>query len=146
MKTTVMNHKEIARKWYLVDAENKILGRLASEIAKKLIGKNKPFYSPNQDHGDNVVVINSDKVALSGRKPETKSYFRHSQYPGGEKIRPYRKQMELDSTRVIVNAVKGMVPKNTLGRAIMKKLHVYAGSEHPHEAQKPEPLSIGKSV
>ncbi|MBD3321162.1 MAG: 50S ribosomal protein L13 [Chitinivibrionales bacterium] len=146
MKTVVMNHKEIARKWYLVDAKNKVLGRLASDIAGKLIGKNRPAYSPNQDHGDHIIVINADKVAVTGRKAEIKNYFRHSQYPGGEKIRSYKKQMELDSTRIIIHAVKGMVPKNTRGRAILKKLHVYSGESHPHEAQKPEPLSLGKTI
>ncbi len=142
MKTVVVNTKSIERKWYVIDASNMVLGRLSSTIANLLIGKTKPAYSPNQDHGDHVIVINASKVILTGRKAETKSYFRHSGFPGGEKIRPFKKQMELDPTAVIKLAVKGMVPKTTLGRQILSKLHVYAGDNHPHAAQKPEPFAI----
>lgn len=142
MKTAVVNPKTIQRKWYIVDASDMILGRLASEVASTLIGKKKPAYSPNQDHGDYVIITNASKIRLTGRKAETKSYFRHSTYPGGEKFRSFQKQMELDPTKVVMGAIKGMVPKNTLGRQIMRKLHVYAGADHPHTAQQPEGLSF----
>ncbi|MGM0443579.1 MAG: 50S ribosomal protein L13 [Fibrobacterota bacterium] len=138
MKTEVFNHKAIERKWYLIDASDMVLGRLASKVAQLLIGKGKPAYSPNQDHGDHVVIVNADKIALTGKKDQMKTYFRHSTYPGGGKERSFREQMEKDSTKVVRDAVHGMVPKTTLGRAIEKKLHVYAGAEHPHAAQKPE--------
>ncbi len=142
MKTIVVNTDTIARKWYVVDAATLSLGRLASKIAQLLIGKGKVAYSPNQDHGDNIIVVNSDKIVLTGKKPEIKFYFRHSQYPGGAKFRSYKEQMRIDSSQVIIHAVHGMVPKNARGRAIMKKLHVYAGESHPHAAQQPEPLSL----
>ncbi|ERP30914.1 50S ribosomal protein L13 [Chitinivibrio alkaliphilus] len=142
MKTKVFNHKTIERKWYVVDATDMVLGRMASKVAQLLIGKSKPAYSPNQDHGDHVIVINADKITLTGRKADSKYYFRHSTYPGGEKIRTFREQMELDSTKVIRDAVHGMVPKTALGRSIEKKLHVYAGSEHNQAAQKPEPITL----
>jgi large subunit ribosomal protein L13 len=142
MKTVVANTSDIQRQWYVVDAAELPLGRLASEVAGLLIGKKKPAYSPNQDHGDNVIVLNADKVRLTGRKAETKAYFRHSQYPGGAKLRPYKEQMAADSTEVVRHAVRGMVPKTTLGRAIFKKLHVYSGPEHPHSAQRPQELSL----
>ena len=115
MKTVVVNEKEIARKWFVVDANDVVLGRLASKVANVLIGKGKPAYAPNQDHGDNVVIINADKIRLTGTKSETKTYFRHSMYPGGEKIRSYKEQMELDPTKVVIHAIRGMVPKTTLG-------------------------------
>jgi len=137
MKTAVINTNDIERKWYIVDATDVPLGRLASNVANLLIGKHKPAYSPNQDHGDNVVVVNCEKVQLTGNKAETKEYFRHSQYAGGGKFRSFKEQMELDPTQIIIHAVKGMVPKTKLGRAINKKLHVYAGESHPHAAQKP---------
>ncbi len=142
MKTVVVNTKTIERKWFVVDASDIVLGRLASNVASALMGKNKVAYSPNQDHGDFVIIVNANKVRLTGRKPEMKTYFRHSTYPGGEKIRPFKKQMELDPTQVVIGAVKGMVPKNALGRQIMRKLHVYADAEHPHAAQQPEPLTF----
>lgn len=142
MKTVVVNTQSIERKWYVIDGASQTLGRLASKIAQLLIGKGKVAYSPNQDHGDNVIVINADKVKLTGKKPETKFYFRHSQYPGGAKFRSYREQMQIDPSQVIVHAVHGMVPKNARGRAIMKKLHVYSGTAHPHSAQMPEPFTV----
>jgi len=142
MKTVVVNTDSIQRQWYVIDGGSLPLGRLASKVAQLLIGKGKVAYSPNQDHGDNIIVINSDKVKLTGKKPETKFYFRHSTYPGGAKFRSYKEQMALDSTQVIVHAVKGMVDKNARGRAILRKLHVYAGNTHPHSAQLPQPLSI----
>jgi large subunit ribosomal protein L13 len=137
MKTQVVNTKSIERAWYVVDASDQVLGRLASTVANLLIGKTKPSYSPNQDHGDNVVVINADKVKVTGNKAEDKTYFRHSKYPGGGKFRTFNEQLELDSTKIIQHAVKGMCPKNALGRQIVSKLHVYAGGEHQHAAQKP---------
>ena len=119
-----------------------MLGRLASKVANILIGKGKVAYSPNQDHGDFVIVVNADKIKLSGVKPETKEYFRHSTYPGGAKFRSFKQQMELDSTQVIRHAVHGMVSKNALGRQIMKKLNVYKTAEHPHIAQQPKTISL----
>jgi large subunit ribosomal protein L13 len=142
MKTVVVNTSTISREWYVVDATNKVVGRLASTIAHMLIGKNKVAFSPNQDHGDNIIVINADKAKMTGKKAELKTYFRHSTYPGGKRERPYKKQMQLDSTKVIIHAVHGMVPKTKLGRAIMKKLHVYKAATHPHASQKPKELSI----
>ncbi len=142
MKTIVVNAKSIKREWYIVDAGSRTLGRVASKVAQLLMGKGKTAYSPNQDHGDNVIVINAEKVRLTGKKPETKTYFRHSMYPGGAKFRTFKEQMQLDPTKVILHAVHGMIPKNARGRAIMKKLHVYAGEAHPHRAQQPKPIEI----
>ncbi|HEX7511338.1 MAG TPA: 50S ribosomal protein L13 [Chitinivibrionales bacterium] len=142
MKTVVVNTDDIKRKWYVVDANNKIVGRLASHLATVLTGKNKPAFSPNQDHGDNIIVINADGVRLTGKKADTKTYFHHTGYAGGKKERPFKKQMALDSRQVILHAVRGMVPKTKLGRAVIKKLHVYKTGEHPHIAQQPEVLSL----
>ena len=142
MKTVVVNEKSIKHEWYVVDAADQTLGRLASKAARILIGKNKPAFSPNQDHGDFVVILNADKVQLTGKKAEMKEYFRHSHYPGGGKTRSFKEQMELDSTQVIIHAIKGMVYKNALGRAIIRKLHVYPGATHPHTAQQPKPLTL----
>jgi large subunit ribosomal protein L13 len=141
MKTEVINTGDIVRKWYVVDANGMIVGRLASHLATILSGKDKPAYSPNQDHGDNVIVLNSDTVRLTGKKAEMKTYFHHTGYAGGKKERPFKKQMALDSRQVVIHAVHGMIPKTKLGSAIMKKLHVYKKDVHPHVAQKPEPLS-----
>jgi large subunit ribosomal protein L13 len=121
--------------------KNKIVGRLASNLAKILTGKAKTAYSPNQDHGDNIIVINSDLVRLTGKKADMKTYFHHTGYAGGKKERPFKKQMALDSRQVIIHAVHGMVPKTKLGSAILRKLHVYKNEVHPHAAQKPQPLS-----
>jgi large subunit ribosomal protein L13 len=142
MKTVVVDARSIERGWYIVDAAELTLGRLASKAAHVLIGKGKPAYSPNQDHGDYLIVINADKVRLSGVKPETKTYFRHSQHLGGGKHRSFEEQMRLDSTKVVTHAIHGMVSKNPRGRAIMRKLHVYRGAEHPHAAQKPKELKL----
>lgn len=142
MKTVVVNEDSIKREWLIVDAADQTLGRLASKIAQLLIGKGKTAYSPNQDHGDYIIVLNADKVKLTGTKAETKEYFRHSHYPGGDKYRSFKEQMALDSTRVIEHAVHGMVSKNARGRAIMRKLHVYSGATHPHTAQQPKAISI----
>ncbi len=133
---------DIERKWYLLDAKGKVLGRLASEIAQILRGKRKSLYAPNIDTGDHVVVINADKVVLTGNKEQKKAYYRHSGYPGGLKEIPYLKMKESRPEEMIIHAVKGMLPHNRLGRAMIKKLHVYSGSEHPHAAQKPEPIDL----
>ncbi len=142
MNTNVINPQTIERKWYVIDAEGQVLGRLASKIANILIGKSKTAYSPNQDHGDYVVVVNADKVTLTGNKEDAKTYFRHSTYPGGEKFRTVREQRDLDASVIIQKAVHGMLPKKNLGRAIEKKLFVYTGEAHPHGAQKPETISL----
>jgi large subunit ribosomal protein L13 len=142
MKTVVVPTTSIKREWFIVDAADKVVGRLASKIAGILMGKGKPAFSPNQDHGDYVVIINADKVKLTGKKPELKTYFSHTMYPGGQKHRPFKEQMAKDSTKVITHAIHGMVPKTKLGRAIMRKLHVYTGTEHPHVAQQPKTLSV----
>lgn len=146
MKTVVVNAKEIRRSWHVVDATGVPLGRLASTVAGILIGKDKPAYSPNQDHGDYVVIVNAARVALTGRKLDTKTYFRHSGHPGGVRIRTLKEMMESDPAWVVKEAVRGMVPRNTSrGRAILKKLHVYADGNHPHAAQKPQELTVGKA-
>lgn len=142
MKTYTPKISEIDRTWWVVDAEGKTLGRLATEVARVLRGKHKPMYTPHLDVGDHVVVINAEKVALTGRKAEQKTYFRHSGYMGGEQHIPFKRMIAKHPERVIELAVKGMLPKNTLGRHMRKKLRVYAGTEHPHVGQKPEPLEI----
>jgi large subunit ribosomal protein L13 len=142
MKTFVAKEAEIDKKWYLVDAENKVLGRLASQIAMRLRGKHKPIFTPHADTGDFIVVINAQKVSMTGAKPDQKVYYRHSGYVGGLKEITAEKLLAKKPERVIRSAVKGMLPKNSLGRRQLKKLKIYAGSEHPHEAQKPEKLEI----
>lgn len=138
MKSYMAKTNEIDRKWYLIDAEGKVLGRLASEIATILSGKHKPIYTPHVDTGDFVVVINADKIKLTGKKLEQKNYIYHTGYPGGLKKIPYERLIKERPERIIELAVKGMLPKNRLGRKMIKKLKVYAGLEHKHEAQKPE--------
>ncbi len=143
MRTTYMpNASKIERKWYVVDAEGKNLGRLASEIAKVLRGKNKPIYTSFVDTGDYVIVINADKIAVTGKKLDQKIYYHHTGYIGGLKEITLKRLLETKPEAVITHAVKGMLPKNTLGRNMIKKLHVYAGPEHNHAAQKPEVLEI----
>ena len=143
MKTVVVNEKSITRAWYLVDATDIPLGRLASNIARLLTGKHKPAFAPNQDHGDNIVVVNAEKVKLTGNKINTKQYFRHSTYPGGGKTRSLKEQMQRDPAWVVNNAVRGMIDRKTvLGRAMLRKLHVYAGDSHPHAAQKPQQIQL----
>ena len=142
MKTVVINTGDIKRKWYIVDANDKVVGRLATRLASMLTGKGKTAFSPNQDHGDNIIVINSDGVRLTGKKADMKTYFHHTGYAGGKKERPFKVQMKLDSREVIMHAVRGMIPKTKLGRAVIKKLHVYKTGEHPHIAQQPEALSL----
>ena len=142
MKTYQAKKEEAPHQWYLVNAEGKILGRLATELAKILRGKNKPTYSPHVDTGDFVVVINAEKVALTGKKMKDKIYYHHSGYPGGIKSISAEKLLAKKPTEVLRTAVKGMLPKNSLGRQMLQKLKLYAGSNHPHEAQKPVSLEI----
>jgi large subunit ribosomal protein L13 len=137
MKTYSARPADIERRWLLVDAEGRTLGRLATQVAVVLKGKHKPQFTPHLDTGDHVVVINAAKIALSGRKGEDKKYFHHSMYPGGATWTSIREVMEKHPDRVVVRAVRGMLPKTKLGRAMIKKLKVYAGSEHPHAAQQP---------
>lgn len=142
MKSYMPKAEEVARKWYVVDADGKVLGRLASEVAKILRGKNKPIYTPSVDTGDHVIILNCDKVILTGNKLDQKMYRKHSLYPGGLKETPYRKFMAEQSDKAVYEAVKGMLPHNSLGRQMLKKLRVYKGAEHEHEAQKPEVLEL----
>ena len=142
MRTYTPKAAEITHNWWVVDATGRPLGRLATQIAVILRGKHKPMYTPHLDVGDNVVVVNAEKVVLTGNKADQKTYFRHSGYMGGEKHIPFRRMIERRPERVIELAVKGMLPKNSLGRAIRKKLKVYAGADHPHQGQRPEPLDI----
>ncbi len=131
---------EIERRWYVVDAEGKTLGRLATQIADTLRGKTKPQYTPHVDTGDFVVVVNAEKITVTGNKLDDKLYYRHSGYPGGLRSRPLRDQLERRPTEVIRKAVKGMLPRNRLARQQLNKLKVYAGPDHPHQAQAPQPL------
>jgi large subunit ribosomal protein L13 len=141
MKTYNAKPGEITREWYLVDAEGKTLGRLATTIADTLRGKNKPQFTPHVDTGDFVVVVNAEKITVTGKKLDEKIYYRHSGYPGGLKERTLREQLERRPTEVLRKAVKGMLPRNRLSRQQITKLKIYAGPEHPHEAQAPKPLS-----
>ena len=140
MKTYSVKAGEIERDWYVVDAADQVLGRLATEVARVLRGKHKPIYSPHLDTGDYVVVVNAERVRLTGRKADQKTYFRHSGYMGGERHIPFRRMQSRHPERVIELAVKGMLPKNSLGRSMLKKLKVYAGPEHPHAPQAPQPF------
>ncbi|OGW36367.1 MAG: 50S ribosomal protein L13 [Nitrospirae bacterium RBG_13_39_12] len=141
MKTLFAKKGDVEKKWYIVDAKDAILGRLAVKIANCLRGKNKPIFTPNSDTGDFVIVINAEKVKLTGKKLDNKVYYSHSGYPGGIKSETARDRLGRYPEKVITDAVWGMIPKGRLGRAMIKKLKVYKGSEHPHEAQKPEILS-----
>lgn len=143
-KTFVAKPADIERKWYVVDATNLTLGRLATQIASVLRGKHKPEYTPYEDLGDFVVVVNAEKVRVTGRKLDQKMYYHHTGYPGGIKSITLRKQLQKHPERVIEHAVKGMLPRGPLGRRQFKKLKVYAGSEHPHQAQSPKPLPIAE--
>ena len=141
-KTKFFKKEEVNKKWYLINAENKILGRLASKIATILQGKNKPEYSPNSDCGDYVIVTNCEKIILTGKKLKDKKYYRHSGYLGNLKVKTAGEILEKNPEFLIKQAVKGMLPKNKLGRRMLKKLKVYAGPEHPHQAQKPEIIDL----
>jgi large subunit ribosomal protein L13 len=140
MKTFSAKPHEVKRDWFVIDASDKVLGRLAVEIARRLRGKHKPEFTPHVDTGDYIVVINAEKVRVTGRKAEQKMYYRHSQYPGGLKTTSFTKLQQKFPTRIIEKAVKGMLPKGPLGSAMYRKLKVYAGEQHPHAAQQPVEL------
>ena len=142
MKTYMPNPSQVERKWYVVDAEGKTLGRLASEVAKVLRGKNKAIFTPHADCGDYVIVVNAEKIAVTGKKLDQKMYYHHSDYVGGMKETNLKDMLAKHPDRVIEHAVKGMLPKGPLGRQMYKKLHVYAGPDHEQAAQKPEALEI----
>ena len=142
MRTLFAKKNDIERKWYLFDAKDAIVGRLAVKIADCLHGKRKPTYTPNIDTGDFVIVINADKVKLTGKKLDDKVYYSHSNYPGGIKAETARERLARCPEKILTDAVWGMLPKGRLGRAIIKKLKVYKGAEHPHEAQKPERMAV----
>jgi large subunit ribosomal protein L13 len=142
VKTYVTKPAEVEREWFVVDAKDQTLGRLASKIALILRGKHKPSFAPNLDVGDYVIVINCERIHVTGKKLDDKMYYRHSGYPGGLRETPLRRMLEKHPDRVITLAVRGMLPKNALGRKMLKKLKVYAGDSHPHQAQKPRPLEL----
>ncbi len=142
MKTYLPEEKKIVRKWFIADAKGKILGRLATKVAIALRGKDKPTFTPHLDTGDGVIVINASKIAVSGKKLKEKTYTRYSGYPGGLKTKTLEDVLKKDPRKVVLHAVKGMLPKNTLGRNIIKRLKIYSNSEHPHTAQKPEELKL----
>ncbi len=142
MKSFIAKPKEVERKWYIIDAEGKKLGQLSTQIATILRGKHKPTYTPHVDTGDHVIVINADKIELTGKKLEQKTYKYHTGHPGGLKEIPYKKIMAENPEKAVFLAVKGMLPKNSLGRKMIKKMKVYKGTEHKHQAQSPEMLEI----
>lgn len=142
MRTYVAKPADIERRWYVVDAEGQTLGRLASQVASILRGKNKPIFTPFLDTGDHVIIVNAEKIVVTGRKMDKKLYYHHSGYPGGMKVTNFRKMMQIKPERAIERAVRGMLPHNRLGRAMAKKLKVYAGPAHPHEAQQPVALEL----
>lgn len=142
MKTTFAKKESVERKWYVIDAQGQVLGRLAVEIARRLRGKHKPTYTPHIDTGDYVIVVNAEKIRLTGNKLENKIYYRHTGYPGGLRSISAKSLLQRKPERVLERAVKGMLPKNRLGRRMYKKMKVYAGPEHPHAAQKPEVLTL----
>lgn len=141
-KTLAAKKEEVNHQWHLIDAENEIVGRLSSRVAHMLRGKHKPSYTPHVDCGDYIVIINAEKVRFTGQKMSDKQYLRYSGYPGGQKSTTPRELLDKDPRRILENAIKGMLPKTKLGRAMGKKLFVYVGSEHPHEAQKPQPVDL----
>jgi large subunit ribosomal protein L13 len=141
-KTQMVDKKDAPREWLLIDAEGMVLGRLASEVAKRLRGKHKPHYTPHTECGDTVVVINADKIKLTGKKWTDKEIITYTNYPGGQRSISPRQMMEKFPTRLVERAVKGMLPHNRLGRALFRNLHVYAGTQHKHEAQQPKPTQI----
>ncbi|NLT49539.1 MAG: 50S ribosomal protein L13 [Ignavibacteria bacterium] len=140
--TRFIRTEDVDKKWYVIDAEDKVLGRLAAKAARIIRGKEKPLFTPNMDTGDFVIVINADKVKMTGKRELQKTYFSHSGYPGGVRIRTFQEMKEKNPSFIIENAIRGMLPKNRLGKKIIKHLKVYAGTEHPHKAQKPETISI----
>jgi large subunit ribosomal protein L13 len=142
VKTSSAKPHEIERKWFVIDAQGQTLGRLATRVATILRGKHKPIYTPHLDCGDYVIVVNADKINVTGQKLDQKVYYRHSGYPGGLKQVTLRRQLQTHPERVVEAAVRGMLPKNRLGRKMFKKLKVYDGPDHPHQAQQPEPLDL----
>ena len=142
MKTFSAKAAEVSRNWYIIDATDIALGRLATEVASRLRGKHKPEFTPNADTGDYIVVLNAEKIKVTGNKAQDKTYYHHTRYPGGLKSITFDKLIAKHPERIIETAVKGMLPKNPLGRAMFKKLKVYAGDLHPHDAQQPKPLKI----
>ena len=142
MKSYMANPAKIERKWYVVDADGQVLGRMAAQVASVLRGKNKPEFTPHEDVGDYVIIVNAEKVKVTGRKLDQKIYYHHSEYVGGMKETTLREMMSKKPEKVVELAVKGMLPKGPLGRQMLKKLHVYAGPEHKQEAQKPEVLTL----
>ncbi len=145
MQTFSLRAADVQRDWYVVDASGQVLGRLATQIAHLLRGKHKPTFTPSMDGGDFVIVVNADKVQLTGRKVEQKMYYRHSGYPGGLREIPFKEMMAKHPDRVVRLAVKGMLPKSRMGRKMLRKLRVYAGPEHPHVAQKPQVYEVRRS-
>ncbi len=143
METYIPKLNEINQKWLVVDADGQILGRLASEVASILRGKNKPIFTPHMDVGDHVIIINAGKIRVTGKKAKIKKYYRHTGYPGGLRSESYSDLIKSNPEKILEKAIWGMLPHNKLGRKIYKKLKIYAGSEHPHEAQKPEKIEIG---
>lgn len=143
-RTVSANKETVKKEWFVVDATDQVVGRLASKVAKILRGKNKPSFTPHVDCGDNIIVINAEKIRFTGNKLENKQYVRHTGYPGGQRTQTPADLLTKQPTRVVENAVKGMLPKNRLGRSIFGNLFVYAGSEHPHEAQKPKDLNLNE--
>ena len=142
MKTLSIKNKEIERSWFVVDATGKTLGRLSSKVAQIIRGKHKPNYTPNLDMGDFVIILNASDVKVTGNKEEDKIYWRHTGYPGGQRRISFKEQMEKSPDRIIMSAVKGMLPHNKLGAKLLKHLKVYSGTEHPHKAQKPKKLEV----
>ena len=140
--TYIAKPADVQRKWYVVDAEGQTLGRLAAEVAKVLRGKHKPIYTPHVDTGDHIIIINAEKIHLTGNKETQKTYFKHSGYVKGDKNIPFKTIMNKKPEEILYHAVKGMLPKNVLGRQMFRKLNVYAGAEHPHQAQQPEVLTF----
>jgi large subunit ribosomal protein L13 len=143
-KTVSANKATVDKEWLLIDAEGEIVGRLAAMVAKMLRGKNKTNFTPHVDCGDNIIVINAEKIELSGKKWSDKEYVRHTGYPGGQRFTPADEMLKKNPIGIIEHAVRGMLPRNRLGRAIFKNLHVYVGTEHPHEAQKPRIIELDK--
>lgn len=141
-KTASANEKTVKRDWYVIDAEDQVLGRLGSKVAHILRGKNKPYYTPHVDCGDHVIVLNADKIRLTGSKWTDKKYITHSGYPGGQKVTTPKMLATKKPEAIVENAVRGMLPKSKLGRAMFKKLFVYTGTEHPHQAQKPKQIKL----
>lgn len=143
-KTISANRDTVTKQWFVVDAEGQVLGRLASKVALVLRGKHKPDYTPHVDCGDNVIILNADKIVLTGNKWDAKKYITHSGYPGGQKATPVKEMLTKYPERILENALKGMLPKNRLGRELFRNVFVYAGTEHKHEAQKPQILDLNK--